>query len=128
MAERSGAKSAESNQEVEDDFRLTVLVTQLNSLATLDFRLQRNMELGHALCVAWLGNVAMIQPLPDFGIFNFLLVNACLGFAVNVFNLGVKAWLVYAACLGFAVNVFNLGVKAWLVYAACLLLYFFQWK
>uniref|UniRef100_M1DXU1 Putative plant transposon protein domain-containing protein n=1 Tax=Solanum tuberosum TaxID=4113 RepID=M1DXU1_SOLTU len=34
MAERSGAKLTEANQEVEGDFMLTALVTQLNSLAT----------------------------------------------------------------------------------------------
>uniref|UniRef100_M0ZKZ6 Uncharacterized protein n=1 Tax=Solanum tuberosum TaxID=4113 RepID=M0ZKZ6_SOLTU len=34
MAEENGCKLAETNQEVERDFKLTALVTQLNDLAT----------------------------------------------------------------------------------------------
>lgn len=51
------------------------------------------------LAVTWLGNLAMIQPSTDLGIFNFLVVNACLGCAVNVFNLDRHTWLVFAACI-----------------------------
>ncbi|WMV35778.1 hypothetical protein MTR67_029163 [Solanum verrucosum] len=49
--------------------------------------------------MAWLGNLAMVQPSTDLGIFNFLLVNACLSCAVDHFNLGIRTWLVFAACI-----------------------------
>uniref|UniRef100_M1AAI3 Mucin n=1 Tax=Solanum tuberosum TaxID=4113 RepID=M1AAI3_SOLTU len=49
--------------------------------------------------IAWLGNLAMVKPSTDLGIFNFLLVNACLSCAVDHFNLGIRTWLVFAACI-----------------------------
>lgn len=51
------------------------------------------------LTVSWLGNLAMLQPWSAFGIFNFLLVNACVGSSVNLFNLGIHTWIVFATCI-----------------------------
>ncbi|KAG5602834.1 hypothetical protein H5410_034204 [Solanum commersonii] len=49
--------------------------------------------------VAWFGNLAMVQPSTDLGIFNFLLVNACLSCAVGLYNLNIGTWLVFTACI-----------------------------
>lgn len=51
------------------------------------------------IAAAWLGSLAMVQPSTDLGIFNFLLVNACLNWAVNIFKVNVYTWLVFGACL-----------------------------
>ncbi|KAH0663260.1 hypothetical protein KY284_028191 [Solanum tuberosum] len=49
--------------------------------------------------VAWLGKLAMVQPSTDLGIFNFLLVNACLSCAVGLYKLNIGTWLVFSACI-----------------------------
>uniref|UniRef100_M1AAP3 Uncharacterized protein n=1 Tax=Solanum tuberosum TaxID=4113 RepID=M1AAP3_SOLTU len=65
------------------------------------FKFASTHQLVVFLCfaVTWLGNLAMVQPSTDVGIFNFLLVNACLGGAVNLFNVDIRTWGVFAACI-----------------------------
>lgn len=56
------------------------------------FKFASTHQLVVFLCfaVTWLGNLAMVQPWTDVGIFNFLIVNACLGGAVNLFSVDIR--------------------------------------
>ncbi|KAH0668200.1 hypothetical protein KY285_029406 [Solanum tuberosum] len=65
------------------------------------FRSPSTHQLVAFLCytVAWLGILAMVQPSTDLGIFNFLLVNACLSCAVGLYKLNIGTWLVFSACI-----------------------------